>query len=407
MTAETVPLKQPRKRDVRLDFFRGVGMFIILVAHITNNPWTLYIPARFGFSDATEMFIFCSGMASAIAFGSVFSKAGFMLGCFRVLHRIWQVYWVHIGAFFFTLVAMMLINKTGYFPRDEVGALNLYPFLKSSGANVIGLFTLTYVPNYFDILPMYVVILALLPLVVALARIHVAVALAACIGIWYAATFHNLNLPAELWFSNTSTRQWFFNPFAWQLVFFTGFAFMSGWIPSPPVRKDLLLLALAVVLISLPFAWYVLIAKIEFVREWRAEWKVLIDKTNFGILRYVHFLALAYLAWVAVGPAGNRLQTGRFLPKLTQIFAKVGQQSLAVFATSVVLARVLGAVLFYFGNSAVAALFVNLFGFACIYGIAVLMTFAKSEPWKQNQKNPVPQGQNEHPRSSPKLVVVN
>jgi hypothetical protein len=153
MTAETLPLKQSRKRDVRLDFFRGIGMFIILIAHITNNPWTLYIPARFGFSDATEMFIFCSGMASAIAFGTVFSKAGFWLGCFRVLHRMWQVYWVHIGAFFFTLVAMMLINKTGYFPRDEVGALNLYPFLKSSGANVIGLFTLTYVPNYFDILP--------------------------------------------------------------------------------------------------------------------------------------------------------------------------------------------------------------------------------------------------------------
>lgn len=407
MAAETAQQKQPRKRDVRLDFFRGIGMFIILIAHITNNPWTLYIPARFGFSDATEMFIFCSGMASAIAFGTIFSKAGFLLGCFRVLHRMWQVYWVHIGAFFFTLVAVMLINKSGYFPRDEVGALNLYPFLKSSGANVIGLFTLTYVPNYFDILPMYVVILALLPLVVALARIHVVLALAVCAIIWYAATFHNLNLPAELWFSNNSTRQWFFNPFAWQLVFFTGFAFMSGWIPVPPVRKDLLLFALAVVLLSLPFAWHVLIAKIEFVREWRAEWKVLIDKTNFGILRYIHFLALAYLAWVAVGPNGNRLAAGRILPGLTRIFATVGQQSLAVFATSVVLARVLGAVLFYFGNSALAALCVNLFGFAFIYGIAVLMTFAKSEPWKYRQKTAEPLAQNEQPRSSPKLVVVN
>lgn len=407
MTAETLPLKQSRKRDIRLDFFRGIGMFIILIAHITNNPWTLYIPARFGFSDATEMFIFCSGMASAIAFGTVFLKAGFWLGCFRVLHRMWQVYWVHIGAFFFTLVAMMLINKTGIFPRDEVGALNLYPFLKSSGANVIGLFTLTYVPNYFDILPMYVVILALLPLVMTLARIHVVLAMVACIGIWYAATFQGLNLPAELWFSNNSTRQWFFNPFAWQLVFFTGFAFMSGWIPAPPVRKDLIFLAVAVVLVSLPFAWHVLIAKIEFAREWRAEWKVLIDKTNFGILRYVHFLALAYLAWVAVGPGGNRLKSGRILPKLTQIFARVGQQSLAVFATSVVLARVLGAVLFYFGNSALAALCVNLFGFVFIYGIAVLMTFAKSEPWKRSQKTLDSITQDEKPRSRPKLAVVN
>ena len=68
--------RAPRERDLRLDFFRGVGMFIILIAHITDNPWTLWIPARFGFSDATEIFVFCSGMASAIAFGGVFERAG-------------------------------------------------------------------------------------------------------------------------------------------------------------------------------------------------------------------------------------------------------------------------------------------------------------------------------------------
>jgi hypothetical protein len=70
----------PKARDLRLDFFRGLGMFIILIAHITGNPWTLWIPARFGFSDATEMFVFCSGMASALAFGAVFSRAGWLMG---------------------------------------------------------------------------------------------------------------------------------------------------------------------------------------------------------------------------------------------------------------------------------------------------------------------------------------
>ena len=40
---------RPKQRDPRLDFFRGIGMFIILIAHITDNPWTLWIPARFGF----------------------------------------------------------------------------------------------------------------------------------------------------------------------------------------------------------------------------------------------------------------------------------------------------------------------------------------------------------------------
>ena len=66
MTPPVTPSSRPR--DLRLDFFRGSAMFIILFAHTPGNPWTLWIPARFGFSDATEMFVFCSGFASALAF---------------------------------------------------------------------------------------------------------------------------------------------------------------------------------------------------------------------------------------------------------------------------------------------------------------------------------------------------
>ncbi len=74
-------------RDPRLDFFRGIAMFIILIAHIPRNPWTSWIPARFGFSDATEIFVFCSGMASALAFGAIFARAGLAMGALRIAHR--------------------------------------------------------------------------------------------------------------------------------------------------------------------------------------------------------------------------------------------------------------------------------------------------------------------------------
>ena len=43
----------------------------------------------------------------------------------------------------------------------------------------------------------------------------------------------HLGFPAEPW----SDRKWYFNPFGWQLVFFTGFALMRGWIPKPPVKQ--------------------------------------------------------------------------------------------------------------------------------------------------------------------------
>ncbi len=371
-------------RDPRLDFFRGIGMFIILIAHITNNPWTMWIPARFGFSDATEMFVFCSGMASAIAFGGVFARAGWAMGTLRIAHRIWQVYWTHLGVFFVTLALLIGLNASGVFPRDEVGALNLYPFLKDAGPNLVGLMTLTYVPNYFDILPMYLVILALIPLMMAFSVLDVRLAVLASLVLWVAATA-GLNLPAELWFAKPSARQWYFNPFAWQLVFFAGFAFMAGWLPAPPVSRVLVAVTMAVVIVSIPFAWYKTINAFEFVRDWRSDWKVLFDKSDFGILRLVHFLAVAYLAWVAVGPGGALLRRGG---AVVALIASVGQQSLAVFAASMVMARVLGAVLHLAGGGALAALVVNLTGFALIIGVAKLAAFFKREPWKTARTTP-------------------
>ncbi len=411
MTSVAIPPAKTQhaktQRDLRLDFFRGLGMFIILIAHITNNPWTLYIPARFGFSDATEMFIFCSGMASAIAFGAVFARAGFFMGLFRVVFRIWEIYWVHIATFMLTLAAMFIINRTGLFSRDEVNALNLVPFLKASGNQVIGLMTLSYVPNYFDILPMYIVILALLPVMLLLARVNVYLAMAASVLLWLVATNTNLNLPAEYWFSNNSTRQWFFNPFAWQLVFFTGFALMSGWLPAPPRNRNLAIAAAAVVLVSLPFAWHVTIGEFDFIKAWRKDWRILIDKTDFGLLRYVHFLALAYLAWLAAGTAGENLTRTPFMQGLSRIFTRVGQQSLAVFASSIVLARVLGAVLNELGSGFWATLFVNVLGFFCIYAIANIAAFSRSEPWKKTSVKQLPSVEAEEmQRAAPKLVVV-
>ena len=377
-----------RVRDQRLDFFRGIGMFIILIAHITDNPWTLWIPARFGFSDATEMFVFCSGMASAIAFGGVFARAGWLMGTLRIAHRVWQVYWVHIGVFFLTLALMVALTRTGWFPRDEVDALNLYAFLENAGPNLIGLFTLTYVPNYFDILPMYLVILALIPVMMALARVDVRLAMLFSGALWVAAGM-GLNLPAELWFEKPSTRPWFFDPFGWQLVFFTGFALMSGWLPAPPVRRWLIALAVAVVVVSVPFAWYKIIDQSAFVREWRHDWAALIDKSNFGILRFVHFLALAYLAWVAVGPGGVRLRADGGTGAVIGLICRVGQQSLPVFAASMVLARGFGAVLDVWGREPLPTLAVNLIGMATIVAVAHVAAYFKSAPWKTPRVQPV------------------
>lgn len=314
---------QTRVRDLRLDFFRGIAMFIILIAHTPGNFLSSWIPARWGFSDATEIFVFCSGMASAIAFGGGFDRMGWRLGTARVGFRVWQVYWAHIGLFVATATLLAAIDHFGGFGKSYIGSLNLWKFFSDPTVPLIGLVTLTYVPNYFDVLPMYMIVLMMMPIVMALSRVHLGLVAAFIIGVWLFAQEALLNkfglgdlhlaLPAEPW----SDRRWFFNPFGWQLIFFTGFAFMRGWLPKPPVTKAMILLAAIVVIANIPLShigvraierdWFFVADAGNPVIQARLAIKGLIDKSDFGLFRYLHFLGLAYLSWVIAGDRGANL----------------------------------------------------------------------------------------------------
>ncbi|MGI9405496.1 MAG: OpgC family protein [Hyphomicrobiaceae bacterium] len=392
---------KPRIRDPRLDFFRGIGMFIIFIAHVPGNPWTLWIPARFGFSDATEIFVFCSGMASAIAFGAVFDRYGWFVGTARVLYRVWQVYWSQIIVFFVILAMLYAIDATGYFQthydKNFVNGLNLRHFLDRPGENLIGLLTLTYIPNYFDILPMYIVILGMMPIVMALANIRPLYAMTACVLTWLAVSqpwlvaldvpvFQGLNLPAEPW----SDRTWFFNPFAWQLVFFTGFAFMRGWIPAPPVDRRLIIAAIIIIIVTIPFAYFRILSISPELRAIRTDIGPLASKTFFGLFRYIHFLAIAYLAWIAAGVGGKNLPSAGWPGKIVETVKQVGQQSLAVFLVSLVIARLAGVLLTMTDKGYIVIALINFAGFAILIVTARITGWYKSTPWKRRLEETAP-----------------
>jgi hypothetical protein len=362
-----------KKRDPRLDFFRGVAMFIILVSHTPGNWWINWIPARFGFSDATEIFVFCSGMASAIAFGRIFEMQGMGMGTARILHRAWQVYWAHI-ALFFALTAMLIgIDHVLGNGDEHVRGLNLQMFFQHAQESIFGLMTLTYVPNYFDILPMYFAILLMVPIFMWLRWQHPYAPFIFSAVLWAVARQGWLNLPAEPW----SDRSWFFNPFSWQLVFFTGFALMRGWIPTPPIRKDWLIACGVFLALCVPFSshyFWLDFPSIQAVTHWLAP---LTAKTEFGILRYLHFLALAYVAYSAVTLLGPR-----FSGVVVDIARKVGQQSLAVFLASLMIAQVASITMLEIGPSYPVVIAVNLAGFAGLIAVAYIAGWFKSTPWK-------------------------
>lgn len=445
-------------RDPRLDIFRGLAMFIILIAHSPGNWFSSYIPARYGWSDAAEVFVFCSGMASAIAFGRVFDRSGWWLGTARVWFRIWQVYWAHIGLFLAIAATMSGLNQLAIFQDGGVFEYNyltrpwiMQLFGENSQTYLFGLLTMTWVPNFFDILPMYIVILMMLPFVMLLHRISPWAVLVVLGGLWLATqlgreefdgmwvtdTFGLFGLPAD----PMTDRRWFFNPFGWQIVFYTGFAFMRGWIPAPPVNKWLIGAALVFIVASAPlnkWQWRVpliqgqqmasleadigaeAIAGLRETRDGRSALRILRDnepswiksvwdfsdhlrpKPEEGLFRYIHLLALAYVCWAAAGQGGHRLMprqggaAARAWNGLLSIVTKVGQQSLAVFLFSMWFALVMGVGIdlwgrdesdWYWSNTG-AVIIANIIGALALVAVAYTAAWFKSQPWRTKRVKP-------------------
>ncbi|GJL80398.1 MAG: membrane protein [marine bacterium B5-7] len=373
MTSNT---QQPRQRDPRLDFFRGMAMLIIFIAHVPNNRFANYIPARFGFSDAAEMFVFLSGMAAAIAFAGTYRRAGFVTGSARIGYRCFQLYATHLGMFFLIATLAAYANTLVEYP-NYIGQLNLWRFFQHTEESMIGLFSLTYVPNYFDIMPMYMGVLAMVPLIMLLSRASIRIVPLFCLMLYAAMWLFDLEFLAD----SMTDRPWFFNPFGWQIIFFTGFCLGTGWIKPPPTSKALLSVAIVFIVACVPFAHYPTWSQVETLGKARAMLEPFwIDKTNLGPLRWLHFMAIVYIMVT--------LLQGRIWLLSTRIAApivKTGQNALPVFFLSMTLSFIAGMILDQIGRSTTSLWFVNGVGISILMLAAYLFGWFKKKPWVRQQ----------------------
>lgn len=361
-----------RGRDPRLDVFRGLAMCIILLAHMRWTVLADYIPARFGLSDAAEMFVFLSGCASAIAFGGTFRRSGFLIGSARIAYRCWELYFAHLMLFF--IVATLVAGASATFAAPDYFELAYITwFFADPASALIRLFSLTYVPAYLDIMPVYIVVLALVPAMMALSRVHLLLAPAASVALYLAANATGWNFVAD----PIEGRGWFLNPFAWQLVFFAGFSLSAGWITPPRPNRHLLSAAAGVLVIGLAI-------KLPGLADWLPPVRTLgdlildhSDKTLLDPMRFVHFLSAAYVV--------NCLLEGRtriLEHPLLRPLRKVGQQALPSFLFSIVLSNVGGIAFDQLGAGWPIQILVNAATLGMLVGGAYVVGWFKSTPWK-------------------------
>ena len=173
-------------RDLRLDFFRGLALFSIFIDHVDWNGFLAQFTIQAaGLSDAAEVFIFISGYTAGMVYGRMIERQGVLVAGMRIYHRVWQLYVAHIFLFmqFMATVAYRVDALNNAIYAEEFHAAD---FLKEPGLAVVKAMTLQFQPDFMDILPLYIVLLAVLPFVLVGFRYWPMGVLVSACGLWLA-----------------------------------------------------------------------------------------------------------------------------------------------------------------------------------------------------------------------------
>jgi hypothetical protein len=316
-------------RDLRLDLFRGIALWLIFLDHIPSNLVAWGTIRNYGFSDATEIFVFVSGYTAAFVYGKEMRERGFIIAGAHILRRVWQIYVAHVFLFAIYLAEISYV-ATSFENPLYAEEMNILDFLKQPDVTIVEALLLKFKPANMDILPLYIVLLLLFPAALWLLLFRPSLALGASV-LLYVLTWHfNWNLPSY------PEGHWYFNPFAWQLLFvFGAWCALGGAQRLAAVLQSRITLGVAIAYLLFAFVisltWY-LPGVGQYVPHWLEQLIYPIDKVNLDVLRFAHFLALAVV-------------TVRFLPrewpglKSRWLWPPIvcGQHSLEIFCLGVFL----------------------------------------------------------------------
>ena len=205
------PLKV--ERDLRLDLFRGIGLWMIFLDHIPDDVVSWLTLRNYGFSDAAEVFVFISGYLAGYIYGPIISTGHFLAATKRLWKRAGQMYVAHIMLFlvFTAQIARTARKFDNPMYKDEFNVAN---FLAHPDVLIGQALTLRYKPVDLDVLPLYIVLVARLTADPVGPVAPPELTLLASILVYIGARIFDWNLA-----SYPPGTHWYFNPFAWQLLF--------------------------------------------------------------------------------------------------------------------------------------------------------------------------------------------
>src|SRR5262249_26516491 len=270
--------------------WRGFALLTIFIDHGPLNVFQYVTQKNFGFSDAAELFVFLSGVSVALAYGSRFFRGETIAAVKAGLRRALTPYSGHvvISLSFFTIP--LFPAAAWWWENDDFVEDNAGDGVVSSPLGGFpAVLTLLHQFENVNILPLYVVLMLLTPVLLLLARRDDRLMLLASGLLYLAGRVFDLNLPT--W---PLDGGWHFHPFAWQFIFALGL-FFGRRLRTGDIGYDRRLCALCLAIIGAScfvvtdgfFLWPDLASKAQPLFD--------LGKSELGLGRLVHFLTLAYV----------------------------------------------------------------------------------------------------------------
>jgi hypothetical protein len=286
------PILPNRRRDLRLDLFRGLANWLIFLGHVPDSLLAWFTTRNYGFSDSADLFVFISGYTASLVYARMMVERGFIVGATRLWKRVWQLYVAQLLLFLFYTGAIHYIahgfNIPHLMDQFNVGGLMDHPV-----DTLVQAMLLRFKPLNLDVLPLYIVLMMVFPVALWLLLHWPDAAMAGSFVLYFAARHFHWNL------SSYPAGVWYFDPFTWLLLFLLGgWLALSGSDRLRGLARSRLALALSIGFLVFAFAMTlsnsIPALQLLFPGELRAIF-VPNDKTYLASYRVVHLASLVLI----------------------------------------------------------------------------------------------------------------
>jgi hypothetical protein len=353
-----------------IDFWRGLALVSIFINHIPGIYYARFTHANYSLSDSADLFVFLAGWALRYVVGN---PARQQPGWYLVLRLGGRALTLYAAQIMITMIAIAMLAAVALW-RDNPLLIewhNAAAVFQDPVPAHIGLALITHQLGYFDILPLYVVLMVMAPGFALIDRYAPAFVLPVSLLI-YGVTL-GFQIPVPTW---PVEGEWFFNPLAWQLVFVLGFVLAREDGVGGFVRRHIVVIrwiALPIVAAGLFVAltgWWPDPTKVPQPKLF-----FLLYKTYVTPARLIQFLALIALV-SAIYPTIRALA-----PWLVEFFSMLGRNSLYVFCVGSILSLSGQIIRFlYQGN-----IYIDTAVVTC--GVSIMALTAWLPEWRESIRN--------------------